>query len=131
MRSVRRRLYAGASEPGPAPIGARDRRKAGADIVLSIHSGQSTSIICRVNTLNNIAYRLVEIGRDFHRRGWALGTSGNFSVVMERNPLTLAITESSVDKSRLRIEQILRVDEFAKVLEGGAGKPSAETLLHI
>jgi methylthioribulose-1-phosphate dehydratase len=82
-------------------------------------------------TLNHAAERLVEVGRDFHRRGWALGTSGNFSVVIEREPLTLAITESSVDKSRLRSDQILRVDGQGKPLAGVTGKPSAETLIHV
>jgi methylthioribulose-1-phosphate dehydratase len=85
----------------------------------------------QVKTLNQAAERLVEIGRDFHRRGWALGTSGNFSIVLEHDPLTLAITESSVDKSRLRAEQILCVDGNGKPLEGVTGKPSAETLLHV
>jgi methylthioribulose-1-phosphate dehydratase len=85
----------------------------------------------QVDTLNHAAERLVEIGRDFHRRGWALGTSGNFSIVIERDPLTLAITESSVDKSRLRAEQILCVDGSGKPLKGVTGKPSAETLLHV
>src|SRR5215831_19075125 len=85
----------------------------------------------QVTTLNHAAERLVEIGRDFHRRGWALGTSGNFSIVIERDPLTLAITESSVDKSRLRAEQILCVDGSGKPLEGVTGKPSAETLIHV
>jgi len=85
----------------------------------------------QVTTLKNAAERLVEIGRDFHRRGWALGTSGNFSIVIERDPLILAITESSVDKSRLRAEQILCVDGSGKPLEGVTGKPSAETLIHV
>jgi methylthioribulose-1-phosphate dehydratase len=84
-----------------------------------------------VISLNHAAERLVEVGRDFHRRGWALGTSGNFSIVIELEPLTLAITESSVDKSRLQPEQILRVDRNGKPLEGVTGKPSAETLLHV
>jgi methylthioribulose-1-phosphate dehydratase len=75
--------------------------------------------------------RLIEIGRDFHSRGWALGTSGNFSIVIQRDPLTLAITESSVDKSRLKRDQILHVDGTGTPLPGFAGKPSAETLLHV
>src|SRR6266850_4684877 len=53
---------------------------------------------------------LADLGRDFHRRGWALGTSGNFSAVIEREPLRLAITSSSVDKGRLTADQILEVD---------------------
>jgi len=78
-----------------------------------------------------LAEHLVDLGRDFHRRGWVLGTSGNFSAVVERNPLRMAITASSVDKSRLSREQILEVDGQGKVTDGGQGKPSAETLLHV
>src|SRR5215472_15190708 len=85
----------------------------------------------QVMTLNGAAERLVEVGRDFHRRGWALGTSGNFSVVVERDPLTLAITESAVDKSRMRSDQILRVGVDGKAVAGSTKRPSAETLLHV
>jgi methylthioribulose-1-phosphate dehydratase len=74
---------------------------------------------------------LVEIGHDFHRRGWALGTSGNFSVVIARDPLVIAITESSVDKGRMTASQILRIGDDARALDPNAGKPSAETLLHL
>ena len=74
---------------------------------------------------------LVSLGRDFHRRGWALGTSGNFSAVVEREPLRVAITASSVDKGRLTPSQILEVDAEGRALNGTSGKPSAETLLHI
>jgi methylthioribulose-1-phosphate dehydratase len=75
---------------------------------------------------------LVRLGQDFHRRGWVLGTSGNFSVVVGRDPLRLAITSSSVDKGRLATDQILEIDSNGRVLSGGSqGKPSAETLLHL
>jgi methylthioribulose-1-phosphate dehydratase len=78
---------------------------------------------------------LVRLGQDFHRRGWALGTSGNFSVVVGRDPLRVAITSSSVDKGRLTTDQILEIDSDGRVLSGGGGggqgKPSAETLLHL
>jgi len=75
--------------------------------------------------------QLTELARDFHRRGWALGTSGNFSAVIDREPLRLAITASSLDKSRLSPEQILEVDADGNMLHPGPGRPSAETLLHI
>ena len=74
---------------------------------------------------------LVRLGQEFHHRGWALGTSGNFSVVIGRQPLRLAITSSSVDKGKLAPEQILEIDENGRVLSGGQGRPSAETLLHL
>src|SRR6266568_4514281 len=75
--------------------------------------------------------RLADLGREFYRRGWALGTSGNFSAVIDREPLHLAITASSVDKGRLTADQILEVDSTGHVLKPGQGKPSAETLLHL
>jgi methylthioribulose-1-phosphate dehydratase len=74
---------------------------------------------------------IAELGRDFHRRGWVLGTSGNFSIVIDREPLRLAITASSVDKSRLTMEHVLEIDANANVLGSNQGRPSAETLLHL
>jgi len=76
------------------------------------------------------AEELAEIGRAFYARSWVLGTSGNFSAVVKREPLRLAITSSSVDKGQLRAEHILQIDDHAKVLDG-SGRPSAETLLHL
>src|SRR5213596_1409720 len=74
---------------------------------------------------------LVNLARDFYRRGWALGTSGNFSTVVAREPLRLAITASSVDKGRLTPGQILEVDGGGRALNSTPGKQYAETLLHI
>jgi methylthioribulose-1-phosphate dehydratase len=79
---------------------------------------------------SEIAGRLAEIGRDFYCRGWALGTSGNFSAVLSRDPLRLAITSSGVDKGRLSAEQILQVDADGRVIDG-LGRPSDETRLHL
>jgi methylthioribulose-1-phosphate dehydratase len=78
----------------------------------------------------DMATRLARLGPDFHGRGWVLGTSGNFSAVASREPLRLAITSSSVDKSELAADHILQIDGEGKVLEG-SGRPSAETLLHL
>jgi methylthioribulose-1-phosphate dehydratase len=77
-----------------------------------------------------VATALASLGRSFYSRGWALGTSGNFSAVISRDPLCLAITSSGVDKSELSPEHILQVDSSGKVITG-SGRPSAETLLHI
>lgn len=74
---------------------------------------------------------LAEVGRDFHRRGWVLGTSGNFSTVLQRDPLRIAITASSLDKGRLTPEQILEIDAAGNVVNASSLKPSAETLLHV
>ena len=77
-----------------------------------------------------LAAQLAEIGRDCYARGWALGTSGNFSAVVNRDPLRLAITTSGVDKSTLSAGEIVEIDQHGKVA-AGAGRPSAEASLHI
>jgi len=79
----------------------------------------------------NTSEHLAQLGREFHRRGWALGTSGNFSAVVSHDPLRIAITASSLDKSRLVPENIIQVDSEGRPLEPEARKPSAETLLHV
>ena len=84
----------------------------------------------RPGRFEELAELISEIGRSFYARGWALGTSGNFSSVMSTNPLRLAITSSSVDKSLLTPDQILQIDAEGKVVEGLA-RPSAEALLHL
>jgi methylthioribulose-1-phosphate dehydratase len=81
-------------------------------------------------TLADLASQLAEIGRQFYGRGWVLGTSGNFSAVISRHPLRLAITTSGVDKGTLTAGQIVEIDEHGKVLEG-SGRPSAEVGLHL
>ena len=76
------------------------------------------------------ALGLTEIGRGFYARGWVLGTSGNFSAVVAREPLRLAITSTGLDKGGLTPGQFLEIDEAANVLRGD-GRPSAEALLHL
>src|SRR5712692_8261722 len=73
---------------------------------------------------------LAEIGRGFHARGWVLGTSGNFSAVISREPLRLAITSTGLDKGSLTSAQFLEVDDAVNVVRGD-GRPSAEALLHV
>jgi methylthioribulose-1-phosphate dehydratase len=76
------------------------------------------------------ARQLAAIGRRFYARGWVLGTSGNFSAVLGRKPLRIAITASSLPKGALVPADILQCDERGQVV-GRRGKPSAETLLHV
>jgi methylthioribulose-1-phosphate dehydratase len=59
-----------------------------------------------------------------------LGTSGNLSAVVEREPLRLAITPSGADKGELKSEQILLIDEECRPVDG-RGKPSDESALHV
>jgi methylthioribulose-1-phosphate dehydratase len=77
-----------------------------------------------------LAAELAEIGRQCYARDWALGTSGNFSAVVNRDPLRLAITTSGVDKGTLTVAEIVEIDEHGKVV-AGSGRPSAEASLHL
>ncbi len=78
-----------------------------------------------------IAAKLAAVAKGFHARGWLLGTSGNLSAVVQREPLRLAMSPSGVDKGELRPEQFLAIDEEARIVSDHAGKPSDESLLHL
>ena len=79
---------------------------------------------------SDLASDLVATAKALHARGWMLGTSGNLSAVVQSEPLLFAMSPSGVDKGELFAEQILLVDEHARIVNGN-GKPSDETLLHI
>jgi methylthioribulose-1-phosphate dehydratase len=77
------------------------------------------------------AREIAALGRRFYARSWVLGTSGNFSAVIRRSPLRLAITASAQDKGWLRPSHVLQVDERGKAIGRTRLRPSAETLLHL
>jgi len=77
-----------------------------------------------------LASRLAATAKALHARGWLSGTSGNLSAVVQSEPLRLAMSPSGVDKGELTAEQVLLVDEDARVINGSS-KPSDETLLHL
>jgi methylthioribulose-1-phosphate dehydratase len=85
----------------------------------------------RNTTLPLAARALAAVGRRFHARGWALGTGGNFSVVVAQVPLQLAITATGVDKGTILARHVLHVDETGSPIGRVSGKPSGETLLHL
>ena len=79
---------------------------------------------------------LVSVARGLHARGLLLGTSGNLSAVVDREPLRLAITPSGADKGELSAAQILLIDEHCICIDADnpqsvSGKPSDESPLHV
>ncbi len=80
--------------------------------------------------MQDLASQIAEVGRHCYERGWALGTSGNFSAVVRKEPLTLAITTSGVDKGLLESSHIVEIDARGRVVRG-SGTPSAEATLHL
>ena len=80
---------------------------------------------------NQLAANLASVAQGFHARGWLLGTSGNLSAVVQRRPLQLAMSPSRIDKSELTADQVLLIDENARLVSQHEAKPSDESLLHI
>jgi methylthioribulose-1-phosphate dehydratase len=93
---------------------------------------------------------LQALGALFYQRGWSVGTSSNYSVLLSREPFRLLITASGKDKGQLQPHDFVVVNEAGQIvdgaLNGGAAsgspddcepsavvvaKPSAETLLHV
>jgi methylthioribulose-1-phosphate dehydratase len=83
------------------------------------------------DTFAELAIKLATIAKSFHGRGWLLGTSGNLSAVVQREPLLLAMSPSGIDKGELTADQLLSIDENARIVSEHRGKPSDESLLHI
>lgn len=81
-------------------------------------------------TAPNLNDELADAGREFYRRGWVLGTSGNFSALLARKPLRVVVTASGMEKGKLDETNFLELDDDAEILQG-FGKPSAETLIHL
>jgi methylthioribulose-1-phosphate dehydratase len=82
-------------------------------------------------TLSIAAHELVRAGRRFDQRGWVMGTSGNFSMVLDRDPLRLAITPSATFKGELLADEILEMDERCVPVERAGARVSAEARLHV
>ena len=78
----------------------------------------------------DIADRLAAIVRGAYQRGWTLGTSGNFSAVVQADPLRLVITPSGADKGAVAGDQMVTIDAQGLATDG-ASKPSAETSIHL
>jgi methylthioribulose-1-phosphate dehydratase len=63
--------------------------------------------------------------------GWMRGTSGNLSLVLERDPLVLAVTASGLDKSELSEGDVVLVGPDGAGIDADDPRPpSAEAGLH-
>jgi methylthioribulose-1-phosphate dehydratase len=78
----------------------------------------------------DLALRLCEVMATIDRRGWCDGTGGNFSCVLQRQPLALLMAPSGVEKGGLNPCDLIVVNDKGEVIEG-EGRASAETLLHL
>ena len=76
------------------------------------------------------AQQLADAGREFYRRGWLFGASGNFSALLARRPLRLCITASGNENGSVEDTNFLEIDENADIF-AGFGKPPPETMIHL
>jgi len=79
---------------------------------------------------HDLALGLCEVMAAIDRRGWCDGTGGNFSCVLQRQPLALLMAPSGVEKGWLKPADLIVVNGEGEVIEG-KGRASAETLLHL
>ncbi len=80
-------------------------------------------------TQADLTLQLADAASEFYRRGWVLGTSGNFSAVIGRAPLRFCVTASGLEKGNLDASSFLELSEGSEVVRG-SGNPSAEMRLH-
>ena len=72
-----------------------------------------------------LASALSKAMASIHQRGWCDGTGGNFSCVLERDPLLLLMAPSGVDKGSVEPRDLIQVSAAGAVV-AGKGKASAE-----
>jgi methylthioribulose-1-phosphate dehydratase len=73
---------------------------------------------------------LCDVGRTFWQRGWSVGTSSNYSAIVDRHPTQVLVTASGKHKGRLTRADFVLVDRAGVPVHDGQPKSSAETLLH-
>jgi len=102
---------------------------------LSVHSASSdarelTDLPERLRSYPTAVLELQQTGRMLHARGWSVGTSSNYSIIVEREPLQLLVTASGKDKGNLTPDDFVLVDVAGAPVVAEQPKSSAETLLH-
>lgn len=81
-------------------------------------------------SFDEAASGLTDVARMFHARGWAPATAGNYSAVLGRDPLRLAMSVSGADKGGFEPRHFVTVDEHGRRV-AGSGRPSDETAVHL
>lgn len=74
--------------------------------------------------------QLREVGAFLYSRGWSVGTSSNYSIVLSKDPIRLLLTASGKHKGKLTPADFVVVDENGKAVSPDDPKPSAETMIH-
>ena len=81
--------------------------------------------------IKKLKAKIISLGKQFHRRGWSLATSSNYSVIISKKPYQLLITASGKHKENLGMNDFLVLNDKGTPLVKTEEKPSAETALHL
>jgi len=76
-------------------------------------------------------HELSEIKRELAARDWFPGTSGNLAIRTKAEPVEFLVTASGKDKRKSSPDDFILVDAVGRPTHPQAGRPSAETLLHV
>lgn len=79
---------------------------------------------------SSVANELCDAIRFLYSKGWSPGTGGNYSFVINREPLVLLMAPSGIDKGSVTPERLIEVNESCELIKG-VGKVSAEAALHV
>ena len=85
--------------------------------------------VAHVERFDAIRADLIKTMQMLHQRHWCDGTGGNFSVVVQQEPLLMLMAPSGVDKGSVLPHQLIVVNGQQDVVDG-IGRASAETALH-
>jgi methylthioribulose-1-phosphate dehydratase len=77
---------------------------------------------------DQVRRKLTELSRYFHKKGWALATSGNYSARIHKD--RVVITASGKNKAVLTKKDLIVVDLQGNRIHSRDAAPSAETPLH-
>jgi len=81
--------------------------------------------------MDQLKDQLCQAGAYFYQRGWSVGTSSNYSAILERDPLKLLVTASGKHKGKLTRDDFVVVGQDGRPTLPDQPKSSAETLLHV
>ncbi|MEM9411281.1 MAG: methylthioribulose 1-phosphate dehydratase [Planctomycetota bacterium] len=91
----------------------------------------SPQTVSPLSNFENQIDALIECGNLFHQRGWSVGTSSNYSIVVNQEPVELVVTASGMDKGRLKKNDFVHLNSKGEATVVGQPKSSAETMLHV
>lgn len=83
----------------------------------------------QTDSIAAVIQQLITAGELFYSRNWVLGTAGNFSAIVSRQPFELIITASGTHKGFLSSRDFLQIDQSGRSSDPRR-RPSAETLIH-